>query len=125
MVTGGKNGGMHAYPKGVAVAFFLLIWSGGARATVKIELETPEPKLVVPAERSSEGEMRESFRRDVERHPLDYVSFLTETGAKRFMQEHSTETSRETVQRMLDLGVVGYWQGRTVVVLPITPGMTR
>jgi hypothetical protein len=43
----------------------------------------------------------------------------------RFMREHSMETSHETQPRMLDLGVVGYWQGRTLVVLPIAPPIER
>jgi hypothetical protein len=80
---------------------------------------------VVPVEESSEEVMRASLRNDVAMHPGDFVAFPTETAAMRFMREHSTETSRETQPRMLDLGVMGYWQGRTLVVVPISPVEAR
>jgi hypothetical protein len=98
---------------------------GGAGATVRTVSQASEPRLIVPMEQSSEGEMRVSLRKDIARHPGDFVSFPTETAAMRFMREHSMETSRETQPRMLDLGVMGYWQGRTLVVLPIAPGVAR
>jgi hypothetical protein len=88
-------------------------------------LRASEPKLVVTGELSDDGEMRVSLRRDIAHHPWDFVSFPTETAAMRFMKEHSMETSRETQPRMLDLGVVGYWQGRTLVVLPIASAIER
>lgn len=98
---------------------------GWAGATVRTGWQVPEPKLAVTAAQSSEGEMRASLRKDIARHPGDFVSFPTETAAMRFIHEHSMETSRETTPRMRDLGVVGYWQGRTLVVLPIAPVATR
>ena len=116
---------MGASAKGIAVAVLTVSSCGWTGATVRTAWQGSEPKLVVPVEQSSEGKMRVSLRRDVARHPSDFVSFPTETAAMRFMKEHSTETSRETEQRMLDLGVVGYWQGRTVVVLPIAPATER
>jgi hypothetical protein len=116
---------MRASSKGVAVAVLAVSSCGWAGATVGTARQTSESKLVVPVEQSSEGQMRVSLRRDIARHPSDFVSFPTETSAMRFMKEHSMETSRETEQRMRDLGVMGYWQGRTVVVLPIAPAMER
>jgi len=116
---------MRASSKGVLAAVLTVFSCGWAGASARTAWQVSEPKLVVPTEQSSEGEMRVSLRRDIARHPGDFVSFPTETAAMRFMKEHSMETSRETQPRMLDLGVVGYWQGRTLVVLPIAPAVTR
>ena len=97
-------------------------WSG---ATVRTAWQVSDPRLVVSGAPSDEEEMRVSLRKDIARHPWDFVSFPTQTAAMRFMRDHSMETSRETQPRLLDLGVVGYWQGRTLVVLPITPAVDR
>jgi hypothetical protein len=93
---------------------------GWAGATVRTSWRAPEAKLLVPMA-STERVMRESLRTDVARHPGSFIAFATETAAIRFMNEHALEASRETEHRMLDLGVLGYWQGRMVVVLPIVP----
>jgi hypothetical protein len=63
--------------------------------------------------------MRESLRRDVAKHPSEFVVFATETGAERFVAEHQEDAERERNSRMMSRGVVGYWQGKTVVVLPL------
>ena len=106
---------------GVAAAVLAASFCGWAGATVRAAGQASVPALMVPAEESSEAKLRESLRRDVERHPGDFVAFPTETAAIRFLREHVVDTSRETVPRMRELGVVGYWQGRTVVVVPIAP----
>jgi len=116
---------MRASLKGVATAVLAVSSCSWAGATVRTAWQVSEPRLIVPAEESSEERMRESLQTDVERHPSDFVSFPTETAAIRFMKEHSSDTSRETEQRMRDLGVVGYWQGTTLVVLPIVSSIVR
>src|SRR5580704_8318473 len=60
--------------------------------------------------------MRESLRRDVAKHPGEFVVFATETGAARFVEEHRADAERETNNKIVSRGVVGYWQGKIVVV---------
>lgn len=62
--------------------------------------------------------MRESLRRDVAHHPGDFVVFATEAGEKRFLMEHYGDVEVETDSKMVARGVVGYWQGKTIVILP-------
>lgn len=64
-----------------------------------------------------------SLRQDVARHPNDFVVFDTRSAANRFMLDHLPDVSRETERRMIDGGVVGYWRGKTLVVLPIVSSM--
>jgi hypothetical protein len=63
--------------------------------------------------------MRESLRRDVAKHPSEFVVFATQTGAERFVAEHQEDAERERNSRIVSRGVVGYWEGKTVVVLPL------
>jgi hypothetical protein len=63
--------------------------------------------------------MRESLRRDVVKHPSEFVVFATQTGAERFVAEHQDDAERERNSRLVSRGVVGYWEGKTVVVLPL------
>ena len=66
--------------------------------------------------------MRESLRRDVAKHPGEFVVFATnQSGAERFVAEHPEDAEREKNSRVVARGVVGYWQGKTVVVLPLEP----
>lgn len=65
--------------------------------------------------------MRASLRRDVARHPNDFIVFPTEAGAREFFAQHRVSVEIETDPRMIERGVVGYSQGKTVVVLPWLP----
>ena len=67
----------------------------------------------------------ESLRRDVANHPNDFVTFATKTAAMHFLEDHGVDAYRETVQRLVDRGVIGYWRGKTVVVVPIVPSTLR
>jgi hypothetical protein len=125
VATGGHNGDMRAISKSVPAAVLAVFSCGWVGASIRTDWRLSESRLVVPVEESSEEVMRASLRNDVAMHPGDFVAFPTETAAMRFMREHSTETSRETQPRMLDLGVMGYWQGRTLVVVPISPVEAR
>jgi hypothetical protein len=71
----------------------------------------------------TEALVSKSLRQDIARHPNDFVVFATRTAANRFMLDHVADVSRETEPRMIDSGVVGYWRGRTLVVLPIVSSM--
>jgi hypothetical protein len=65
--------------------------------------------------------IQQSLRRDVATHPNDFLVFATEIGANRFLVEHRDEVERETNGRLVWRGVVGYWQGKTLVILPWEP----
>lgn len=65
--------------------------------------------------------MRASLRRDVARHPNDFIVFATESGAMDYFAQHRASVEVETDPRMIERGVVGYSQGKTVVVVPWLP----
>jgi hypothetical protein len=87
---------------------------------LKIPSCAPE-ELAITNPVDDEAMMRESLRRDVVDHPRDFVVFVTETGAKRFVSEHPDDVARERLAKIVSRGVVGYWQGKTIVVLPWAP----
>jgi hypothetical protein len=65
--------------------------------------------------------MWESLSRDVARHPGDFVVFPTEVGAQQFVEKHRDDVERETDPRIIARGVLGYWEQKTIVVLPWRP----
>jgi hypothetical protein len=83
-------------------------------ATVPEEIVVIEPV-------DSDAAMRESLRRDAADHPGEFVVFLTRTGADHFVKDHRDDVERETNSRVVSRGIVGYWQGKTLVVLPWAP----
>ncbi|WP_179583015.1 hypothetical protein [Tunturiibacter gelidoferens] len=78
-------------------------------------------RIVVAAPVDDAAAMQESLRRDVAEHPEEFVVFATEAGANQFMTEHRFSVEMETSGRIMSRGVVGYWQGKTIVVLPWEP----
>jgi hypothetical protein len=76
-------------------------------------------KIVVANRTGDARAMRESLRRDVALHPDDFIVFATEAGAKGFFAEHRNEEEIERDRKVRARGVVGYWQGKTIVVLPL------
>ena len=86
----------------------------------KLGSTAPE-EIVVADSVDSEAAMRESLRRDAADHPGDFVVFLTRTGADHFVKDHRDDVERETNSRVVSRGIVGYWQGKTLVVLPWAP----
>ncbi len=76
------------------------------------------PRVTVEME-SGDARMLDSLREDVARHPDDFVSFQTQSAALRFIDEHGLEATRETARMMIERGVLGYWRGKMVVVVPI------
>jgi hypothetical protein len=105
-----------------------------ANATVSALRQRPSPPRVTPGrmnvvrahktEQSMEIQVSASLRQDVSRHPNEFVVFETLTAASHFMQDHLVDVSRETEPRMIQSGVVGYWRGKTLVVLPIVSSMS-
>jgi hypothetical protein len=107
----------------MAVALFAQVY-GTAGAMSRTEWRVDHPGMVVQQDNPDEG-MLESLRADVDRHPADFVTFTTRAEASRFLEQHATDARYETQRQMLELGVMGYWQGRTVVVLPLVTRRTH
>jgi len=59
----------------------------------------------------------ESLREDVGRHPNEFMTFETRIAANRFIAGHEG-AYHETESRVILRGVIGYWQDKTLVVLP-------
>jgi len=78
------------------------------------------PSSVTIKMQSDEAGMINSLREDVSRHPDDFVTFETQTAAFRFIEGHGFEANRETARLMIKRGVLGYWRGKMVVVVPIS-----
>ena len=84
--------------------------------------DTLASRKIVAARAVDDGTaIRESLRRDIRLHPGDFVVFETEVGAARFVAEHRADAQPERNERLVSRGVVGYWQGKIVVVLPWGP----
>jgi hypothetical protein len=93
-----------------------------ASVTPLVNPGTAASQKIVPADPlDGVTAMRESLRHDVTKHPDEFVVFATETGASRFVAEHQVDAERETNSKIVARGVVGYWQGKMVVVLPLEP----
>ncbi|MDE1176329.1 MAG: hypothetical protein PW789_06935 [Edaphobacter sp.] len=116
----------------------LCLCSAGSWGVVSTSWQQPEVRRVVPGKMTlgkmalsrahrrvhrGDGDISESLREDVARHPKDFVIFPSRMAAGHFLREHVSETTRETEPRMIRSGVVGYWQGKTVVVVPTISSM--
>ena len=100
-------------------AVLMLMSSFAANATSSMVWRTPSKNVLQYDDADDSGQAYESLRDDVSRHPDDFVTFATQTAANRFIDEHGLEMNRETERRMVQRGVIGYWRGKTVVVLPL------
>ena len=68
-----------------------------------------------------ETSILESLKTDIAANPADFLPFETESSANRFLAEHAPEAQREAEPRVIARGILGYWRGKTVVVLPTLP----
>ena len=84
-------------------------------APISIQVQTP----------SEEAAVLDSLRRDVAAHPADFIPFETEFSAQQFIADHAPEAQPEKDPRVIERGVVGYWSGKTLVVLPSLPTASR
>jgi hypothetical protein len=125
MATSDQNRGMHAALKYACVVALAGQFCVTAGATPRTDWRVQQPAVIASAEESADGAMLESLRDDVNRHPDNFVTFTTKIEASHFLEQHAVDARHETLQRLLELGVLGYWQGRTVVVLPLAPGAVR
>lgn len=100
--------------------FLLMTLPCGASVTLPVHSQMSSPeRLVVSSHIDDAAVMRESLRRDVALHPDDFIVFATEAGAKQFFADHNDDVEKEIDSRIVARGVLGYWQGKTVVVLPL------
>jgi hypothetical protein len=116
---GQTNGVRMSLNKFSAVAGLILLGTLSASASTTSPSESrPAPSGTLQG-RSFSDEMTalESLREDVGRHPKDFMIFETRIAANRFIAEHEG-AYHESESRVVQRGVVGYWQGKTLVVLP-------
>jgi hypothetical protein len=90
--------------------------SGSASLPWESRVLPPATTLQGPSFSDEEAAL-ESLREDVGRHPNDFMTFETRIAANRFIAEHEG-AYHETERRVVVRGVVGYWQNKTLVVLP-------
>jgi hypothetical protein len=89
---------------------------GASHPVFRVQAEAQEQ-----AESRDEQVVSESLRSDVAQHPDEFVVFETRTAAERFLRDHLPDSSRETEPAMVARGILGYWRGRTLVVVPLLP----
>ena len=75
--------------------------------------------------RSEESFALESVRKDVAAHPAEFITFETESSAMRFIVQHRPEAQAEAEPRVVARGIIGYWHGKTVIVLPSLSAVLR
>jgi hypothetical protein len=93
------------------------LMSSGAFASVTT-LRHAQTEVILQEQNMSDARSAlASLRQDVGQHPADFIAFETRISAERFIEEHEG-AYRETERRVILRGVVGYWQGKTLVVLP-------
>lgn len=80
-----------------------------------------QDKIQRQAEAQEEQAVSQSLKRDVAQHPDEFVVFETREAAERFLRDHMPDSSRETEPAMVARGILGYWRGRTLVVVPPLP----
>jgi hypothetical protein len=97
-----------------------------ARTTTPIESRSVAP--VAPTTINETQNSRDaisvldSLKEDVAHHPNDFVRFETRTAANQFIEEHE-DVVREMDRRVVQRGIVGYWEGKTLVLLPSLSGL--
>jgi hypothetical protein len=91
--------------------------SASASTTPVSESSLAPPAALQGRSYSDEMAALESLREDVGRHPNDFMTFETRIAANRFIAEHDG-AYHETESRVIMRGIIGYWQGKTLVVLP-------
>lgn len=92
--------------------------AGASVAPMAKPLKVDSARILTPSAISDTRLLRESLRSEIARHPDDFIVFATEAGAKQFFAKHWYDVEHETDPKIIDRGVVGYWQDKTIVVLP-------
>ncbi len=86
---------------------------------------TPEAIEDRTGSRTEQTSKLASLRQDIAAHPQDFVVFETIASIDRFISEHSPEAQREAEPRVAQRGIIGYWRGKTLVLLPTLSAILR
>lgn len=93
----------------------------GVSATLDAGTPTTTPQLNVGLQNTLDAKaIAQSLRHDVASHPNDFLTFETKTAASHFIAEHY-DARRETSYKVIERGIVGYWRGKMLVILPSIP----
>jgi hypothetical protein len=101
-----------------AVALLISAHAIGA-STTSVGATAPAPSTInVRVQETLDAPtILESLRHDVAIHPNDFVTFETQITANHFIHDHE-DVLRETDRRVIQRGILGYWRGKMLVVLP-------
>ena len=91
-----------------------------AFANAALESHLALPNNGIRTEQHESALILESLKQDVLSHPADFITFETKASANRFIEEHEN-AQPEVERRIISRGIVGYWRGKTLVVLPSLP----
>jgi hypothetical protein len=105
-----------------AVPLLMSLYAGASVVPMVRPDAVVSKRIVDTAPLDDATAMQASLRRDVAKHPEEFLVFVTETGANQFVAEHRQSVELETSSMIVARGVVGYWQGKTVVIVPWTTG---
>jgi hypothetical protein len=90
---------------------------GASTTSGTVTPTTPATMSVGPRGTLDAATILESLRSDVAGHPSDFVTFETQTTANHFILDHE-DVLKETNKRVIQRGILGYWRGKMLVVLP-------
>lgn len=94
----------------------LLIPAGRPQSPTLSPVQAPAIVHSLPAS-AQESTYTESLRKDIAQHPGDFMVFATQGTAEIFILTH-TDAFSETDRRVVQRGIMGYWKGKTLVVIP-------
>jgi hypothetical protein len=103
-----------------AAPFLLITLPLQAFSNAAFQSRLALPNNGIRTEEHESALMFESLKQDVLRHPVDFITFETQASANRFIGEHE-DAQPEIERRIASRGIVGYWRGKTLVVLPSLP----
>jgi hypothetical protein len=103
-----------------AAPFLLVTTPLRAFSYTALQSRPAPPNNGIWTEEHESALMFESLKQDVLKHPADFITFETQASANRFIGEHE-DAQPEIERRIASRGIVGYWHGKTLVVLPSLP----
>src|SRR5487761_147641 len=103
----------------VGIFLFIGTWPLSTSIITIPEFHPIPPKRVIQVQSPGNATIiAKSLRKDIADHPSDFIVFETQVDANQFIMEHEEEVFRETELRVILRGIIGYWRGKTLVVLP-------
>jgi hypothetical protein len=89
-----------------------------ASTTTKSYSSHPTTSIRVQNPDDESMSVLESLKEDIASNPNDFITFETQVAADRFIAKHEDEAYRETKPKVIRRGIIGYWRGKILVVLP-------